>query len=267
MVNETQVTFAAFSTGRVAVDWRRWLPWSDGRFEAAGLSATHFAVKLIGRGGLKDSKAYSARSKGKLLAEMKRGNVSLLHLWAAQKGNTNFITGMRLETFFSTSDLGSLIHLVVPAQLVTDTSDAMNGFLCQTAEFLEPEYGYALCARMDQGVGAYNIGLALGTMPEEIIHDCNLTRRKRWLSRCDATLRNVYGVNVLSQDHMRINLGSASLGERIAEKRWGTIVRISPRLWAWSLTGGRPEELVYDNPCIRDIREALKEHRLFCWQE
>ena len=115
MIDKLQVTFVACSTTRATVDWQRWLTWSDGRFDAAGRAATHFTVKLFDRGGLKSSKAYSAKRRGRLLAEIERDNVSLLHLWATEEESTNFITEMPLEAYMSTSDNGSLIYVVTPA--------------------------------------------------------------------------------------------------------------------------------------------------------
>ena len=79
-------------------------------------------------------------------------------------------------------------------------------------------------------------------MPEEMIYDCNMTRQTNWLSRCNATLRNVYGVNMLTSDHLRIDIGGASLADRISHEGWGTVVNVSPRLWTWILCQRPPRK-------------------------
>ena len=132
-------------------------------------------------------------------------------------------------------------------------------------EYVNATYGFAaVMTRADTG---YPIGLASTDEPDELVVDCN-----KWSSigrrECDRTIRNVHGINLLSDDHLAIKIGNMTLRDWIeSTASRGRLERFNDKLTLWSFMRGEDdyEALHYDYPPLVKVRDHLKEYGVFAW--
>jgi len=117
--------------------------------------------------------------------------------------------------------------------------------------------------------GGYAIGLASGELPEDMIDDCNAWSRFSG-KECDRTLRNVYGCNILNAKHLNISVGDQRLDDWIEGSAGrGHVEPLGDGLFLWTFQEGDDQDafLKWDYPQVVQVREELKRHDIFPWQQ
>ena len=117
--------------------------------------------------------------------------------------------------------------------------------------------------------GGYVVGVGSGEMPQEWIYDANSWRRFGG-HKCDHSIRNVFGYNILNARHLKLDVGGQRLGDWIAAAEYrGRVEPLDEGLFLWTFqksSDDKEEFLHWDYPPVVRAREELKQYNVFPWQ-
>jgi hypothetical protein len=138
----------------------------------------------------------------------------------------------------------------------------------RSRRYLSTKYGFAVTMPVLFMGGGYAIGLSSRELPDDMRWDTNAWARFSG-KECNRTLRNVYGYNVLTSNHLDISVGGQRLEDWVkASHERGHLEPLGEELLLWTFQEGDDQEafLVWNYPPVVRVREELKRYDIFPWQ-
>lgn len=147
----------------------------------------------------------------------------------------------------------------------------LSGFMREcflSSSRLRINYGFATIMPRDYIPASYVNGLTTRVAGKRLSYDTTAWRRYAQ-GECGHLLRNLYGWNILTPEHLAIDVGGTPLKDWIsASPKRGKLYEIAAPLWCWTfedLTEGN-EYLNWECEAVESIRQELEGHQLFPWQ-
>jgi hypothetical protein len=234
---------------------------------------THFDCRCLSAGQLKSDKLYSMRARqAALRSEVAAGNVRQISIYVLPEEASSPAFDWTWTASISETDGRASAEMGISAETlgscVQPQFEALvEGLLRIVSSACDPHFGFAVSMPRKFFPSGYVAGIA-GEGPKELVREANWWRRfgRRQSER---VIRNVYGLTLLGEQHLRIPVGQTTLGEWIAEApERGSLVPLEGGLFRWIIDAAAPFPgiLAWDYPAVCNVRKSLKDHHVFPWQ-
>lgn len=253
-----------------------WWRWTEEACRDLGITLTHIDAKFKEKpSGLSDHKPYGIDRYGAIMGEqLARDNVEQIIL-----NSLNDPSDYIAFDWTVTSSCGydprfggiSLIGVECEALSKWGKSTLIR-FLekcLEAANCLRIVYGFGVIMPKEYFPSGYLIGVTARNVDARILLDTTAWRRFA-RQNCEKKIRNVYGWNIITSSHLRLDIGGQTLKEWIEDnKDRGELKIINPTLYCWSFENRTEstEFLGWDFSPVDSLRQELENHRFFPWQE
>ena len=248
---------------------RTFIDWCEDIAGKVNKSISHFDASIIGPNTIRDKKCYLFDRKRDHLGELirnQRVHRLALHSLPANDASPAFDWEFTCSMGTSGGDSNRAEgRLGFHRELLLDGGSRFFGHLLTS--FVElvrrsfrVEYGFSVAMPRSFFPAGYVVGVA-GTMPHDLISETNAWRRQRLMSY-SGVFRNVYGLNLLTIEHLSVLIDGCQLSEYIInESGRGAIEDIGNGLYFWTFAKdhGFPDFLEWDAEFLAPIRARFRE--------